>query len=56
MAEIKIPKYVFIEKCVSCGEVIPEGRQVCPNCEKKPIDNEVIGQFTIDFTEGGDNK
>ena len=20
--------------CVSCGEVIPEGRQVCPNCEK----------------------
>ena len=20
-------------KCVSCGEVIPEGRQVCPNCE-----------------------
>ena len=21
------------EKCVSCGEVIPEGRQVCPICE-----------------------
>ncbi len=21
-------------RCVSCGEVIPEGRQVCPNCEK----------------------
>ena len=21
--------------CVSCGEVIPEGRQVCPHCEKK---------------------
>lgn len=20
------------EKCVSCGDVIPEGRQVCPNC------------------------
>ena len=20
-------------KCVSCGAVIPEGRQVCPNCE-----------------------
>jgi RNA polymerase-binding transcription factor DksA len=22
------------ETCVSCGEVIPEGRQVCPNCER----------------------
>lgn len=21
------------EKCVSCGDVIPEGRQVCPTCE-----------------------
>lgn len=23
------------EKCVMCGEVIPEGRQVCPICESK---------------------
>ena len=21
-------------RCVCCGVVIPEGRQVCPNCEK----------------------
>lgn len=21
--------------CVCCGEVIPEGRQVCPSCEYK---------------------
>jgi hypothetical protein len=21
------------ETCVSCGETIPEGRQVCPGCE-----------------------
>ena len=21
-------------RCVCCGEVIPEGRQVCPQCEK----------------------
>lgn len=21
------------ETCVSCGEIIPEGRQVCPKCE-----------------------
>ena len=20
------------DKCVCCGEIIPEGRQVCPNC------------------------
>ena len=24
------------ERCVSCGRVIPEGRQSCPICEKKP--------------------
>ena len=23
------------EKCVCCGEVIPEGRQVCQKCEKQ---------------------
>lgn len=22
-------------RCVICGEEIPEGRQVCPECEKK---------------------
>ena len=21
------------DRCVCCGEIIPEGRQVCPNCE-----------------------
>lgn len=21
-------------KCLVCGAIIPEGRQVCPNCEK----------------------
>lgn len=21
------------DKCVSCGEIIPEGRQICPECE-----------------------
>ena len=24
-----------METCVICGEPIPEGRQVCPNCEKQ---------------------
>ncbi len=23
------------EHCVCCGEVIPEGRQVCPICEEQ---------------------
>lgn len=23
--------------CVCCGEVIPEGRQVCPNCENEAV-------------------
>ena len=22
------------DRCIVCGKVIPEGRQVCPNCEK----------------------
>ena len=22
-------------RCVCCGEIIPEGKQVCPMCEKK---------------------
>lgn len=21
------------DRCVSCGEIVPEGRQVCQNCE-----------------------
>ena len=28
------------EKCVCCGAVIPEGRQVCPSCEGKKMANE----------------
>lgn len=23
------------DRCVCCGEIIPEGRMVCPNCESK---------------------
>ena len=25
----------MVEKCVCCGAIIPEGRQVCPSCEEK---------------------
>lgn len=24
-----------VNTCVCCGEIIPEGRQVCPKCEKE---------------------
>ena len=24
-----------IDRCVCCGEIVPEGRWVCPNCERK---------------------
>lgn len=29
-------------RCVCCGEIIPEGRQVCPNCERSPTDDPLI--------------
>ena len=25
----------MLDRCVCCGEPIPEGRQVCPACEQK---------------------
>jgi hypothetical protein len=28
------------DTCVCCGDVIPEGRQVCPNCEGKEKEDE----------------
>ena len=28
------------ERCVCCGEIIPEGRQVCPMCEKKGYEDD----------------
>ncbi len=36
------------EYCIRCGAVIPEGRQVCPNCEKdvyKMGKAKMIGMF-----------
>lgn len=26
--------YFSEERCVMCGEIIPEGRMVCPRCER----------------------
>lgn len=27
------------DRCVCCGEIIPEGRMVCPKCERRAEDN-----------------
>ena len=40
------------ERCICCGESIPEGRQVCPKCEKGESDyNFKVGDEVI-TTEG----
>lgn len=28
-------RYYNLEYCVCCGDEIPEGRQLCPRCEKR---------------------
>lgn len=28
------------ERCIICNKIIPEGRQVCPNCESNAIEVE----------------
>jgi hypothetical protein len=35
---LKQPAYENADRCVSCGEIIPEGRQVCTNCERSITD------------------
>jgi hypothetical protein len=30
------------ERCVCCGAIIPEGRQVCPKCENAPLRAKLI--------------
>lgn len=34
-----IEHYIPADRCVCCGDVIPEGRQVCPGCEKEVLHN-----------------
>lgn len=29
------------DRCVCCGEIIPEGRMVCPKCEKGEVGMQV---------------
>ena len=32
-------------RCVYCGEIIPEGRQVCPTCEKIQTETKSAEKF-----------
>ena len=34
--------------CVICGEVIPEGRWVCPTCERKALASEPVLQIKLE--------
>lgn len=40
-------------KCITCNNVIPEGRQVCPTCEKKCLmcGKRSAGEFCIEHQE-----
>ena len=45
-----------VERCVSCGEIIPEGKQVCLSCEIKAgmlknKDNEICEWLYADLDE-----
>ena len=31
------------DRCVCCGEIIPEGRMVCPLCQEKPNERLKVG-------------
>ena len=35
---LRLEKRLGVETCIRCGDVIPEGRQVCPKCEE--VNNE----------------
>lgn len=42
--------------CICCGELIPEGRQVCPSCERADVgahDENTSPPYTKKCVEGG---
>jgi predicted nucleic acid-binding Zn ribbon protein len=45
-------------RCICCGDTIPEGKQVCDNCEqntKTYLNNETMKKFNITIKLRGDN-
>ena len=43
------------ERCVCCGEIIPEGWQVCPNCETEIGDVEEDDPYPCDSCSSQDS-
>lgn len=44
------------DRCICCGDIVPEGRMVCPNCEKqKPMKNLSHGEM-VQIAEEKKNK
>ena len=41
--------YLIHEACVCCGAPVPEGRQVCRECEKRPGSGEPLGACLLDL-------
>ena len=35
----------MVDRCVCCGEIIPEGRQVCPACESKVRSDRILADL-----------
>lgn len=35
-------------RCVVCSAIIPEGRYVCPNCEKGYINKQIGTAYTLE--------
>lgn len=34
--------YLIHDICVCCGKPVPEGRQICEQCEKQVTDNKLL--------------
>lgn len=39
------------DRCVICGAYVPEGRMICPECEKRPMKNLSHGEM-VQIAEG----
>ena len=38
----------MVNRCVCCGDIIPEGRQVCPACEAGQLPNRAKAKKGVD--------
>ena len=44
------------DRCIICGEIIPEGRQVCPICEKEKLMKNLSHGEMVQIAEEKKNK